>query len=64
MINTCLDSLDVKYREPVILYYLEELSYKEMSDILRIPVATVGVRLQRARKQLTARYQDLANTHV
>jgi len=47
-----LDSLDPKYREPLILYYLEEMDYKEISDILQIPVSTVGVRLARARAQL------------
>lgn len=44
--------LDPKYREPLILYYLEGMDYKEISDILQIPVSTVGVRLGRAREQL------------
>ena len=44
--------LDPKYREPLILYYLENMDYKEISDILQIPVSTVGVRLARARAQL------------
>lgn len=47
-----LDELDPKYREPLILYYLEEMDYKEISDILQIPVSTVGVRLARARARL------------
>lgn len=38
-----------KYREPVILYYLEGMDYRAISDILHIPVSTVGVRLARAR---------------
>ena len=45
-----LEKLDVKYREPLILYYLEEMGYKEISDILQIPTSTVGVRLARANK--------------
>jgi RNA polymerase sigma-70 factor (ECF subfamily) len=44
-----LEKLDAKYREPLILYYLEGMDYKEISDILQIPVSTVGVRLARAR---------------
>jgi RNA polymerase sigma-70 factor (ECF subfamily) len=48
----CLDKLDIKYREPLILYFLEELSYKEISDILQIPIATVGVRINRAKEKL------------
>ena len=47
-----LDALDAKYREPLILYYLEGMDYREISDILQIPVSTVGVRLARARAQL------------
>jgi len=47
-----LDKLKLKYREPLILYYIEELSYKEISDILHIPISTVGIRLKRAKEQL------------
>ena len=47
-----LSKLDAKYREPLILYYLEEMDYKEISDILQIPVSTVGVRLARGRSIL------------
>jgi len=47
-----LDKLDPKYREPLILYYLESMDYREIADILHIPVSTVGVRLARARAML------------
>ena len=47
-----LDKLAAKYREPLILYYLESMDYKEISEILQIPVSTVGVRLARARGML------------
>ena len=47
-----LEKLDAKYREPLILYYLESMDYKEIYDILQIPVSTVGVRLGRARAML------------
>ena len=49
-----LDKLDIKYREALVLFYLEELSYKEISDVLKIPVATVGVRIKRAKEALKA----------
>ncbi|OGZ27587.1 MAG: hypothetical protein A2365_01835 [Candidatus Nealsonbacteria bacterium RIFOXYB1_FULL_40_15] len=52
IINKYIGSLDYKYKEPVILYYFEDLSYKDISDILRIPVSTVGVRIKRAKKIL------------
>lgn len=47
-----LDQLDAKYREPLVLYYFDELSYQEIADVLHIPIATVGVRINRAKKQL------------
>jgi RNA polymerase sigma-70 factor, ECF subfamily len=48
-VNKFLDGLEMKYREPLMLYYIEELSYKEIADVLRIPVTTVGVRIKRAK---------------
>jgi RNA polymerase sigma-70 factor, ECF subfamily len=47
-----LDALTPAYKEVIILYYLEEQSYQEISDILQVPVGTVGVRLRRARQAL------------
>jgi RNA polymerase sigma-70 factor, ECF subfamily len=46
-----LDKLDLKYKEVLILYYLEEKKYVEISKILKIPTSTVGIRLKRAKKQ-------------
>jgi RNA polymerase sigma-70 factor (ECF subfamily) len=48
----CLLSIPLKYREPLTLYFLEGYSYQEISDILRLPVSTVGVRLSRGKKYL------------
>jgi RNA polymerase sigma-70 factor, ECF subfamily len=45
----CLNKISVIYREPLSLYYLEEKSYEEISDILRVPVGTVGTRINRAK---------------
>ncbi|MBI4708671.1 MAG: RNA polymerase sigma factor [Candidatus Portnoybacteria bacterium] len=50
LIDKCLKGLDLKYKEPLILYYFEELDYKEIADILRIPISTVGVRLKRGKE--------------
>ena len=49
-LDRCLNELSSKYREPLVLYYFEELSYKEIADVLRVPIATVGIRLQRGKK--------------
>jgi RNA polymerase sigma-70 factor (ECF subfamily) len=51
-VQQCLKTLDVKYSEVILLYFFENLSYEEISDILRIPTSTVGVRISRAKKIL------------
>lgn len=53
-----LQQLDIKYREPILLYYIEDFSYKEISDILHIPIATVGVRINRGKKLLLDKYKE------
>ena len=59
MLEVSINSLEQKYREVLILYYDEEFSYKEIADILKIPMATVGVRLQRAKQRLKLLYKKL-----
>ncbi len=58
LLNKCISSLDVKYREPLVLYYFEEMNYQEISEIMRIPVSTVGVRLKRGRDILNSVYKE------
>ncbi len=41
-----------KYREPIILYYFEQKTYEEISDILRLPRNTVGTLIMRGKKML------------
>ncbi|MFZ3074163.1 MAG: RNA polymerase sigma factor [Minisyncoccales bacterium] len=52
MLDSYLEKLPVKYREPLALYYFEEMDYREISDIMRLPISTVGVRLQRGKAML------------
>jgi len=51
-IEKYLCKLRAKYREPIVLYYFEEKDYQEISDILEIPVSTVGTRLKRGRNEI------------
>lgn len=52
MLDRSLAELHPKYREPVVLYYFEDMDYKEIAEVLQIPVSTVGVRLRRAKALL------------
>jgi len=52
LLEGSLGQLDAKYRDPLVLYYLEDMDYKEIAEVLRIPISTVGVRLQRGKVML------------
>ncbi len=49
-----VDSLDPKYREPLVLRYVEDLSLSEIADIMGVSENVVSVRLHRAIKQVQA----------
>ncbi len=45
-------ALAPKYREPVLLYYWQELTVQEIAALLKEKENTVSTRLRRARAQL------------
>lgn len=45
-----LDNLDIKFRDILVLKYLEEKDYQEISDIIKKPVGTVASRLSKAKQ--------------
>lgn len=47
-----VSELPDKYREVVLLFYMEERSYEEVASMLDLPLGTVKTLLHRARKQL------------
>lgn len=62
VLNKFLDKLPAKYREPLVLYYIEDLDYKDIAEILRVPVGAVGVRLNRAKKKLQEMSSSIKNS--
>ncbi len=48
-VEKCLSKIPLLYSEPLSLYYLDEKTYEEISDILRIPMSTVATRISRAK---------------
>ena len=50
--------LDRKYRVPILLFYYEGYSTKEIASILKLPEKTVSTRLFRARKLLKADLEE------
>jgi len=59
-IQAALDELSEEHRLMIVLADVEELSYKEIADIVGCPIGTVMSRLHRARKQLQTRLLDHA----
>ena len=49
---TAIETLPERYRAVVVLYYLEEVSYPEIADILSVPLGTVKTHLHRAKRML------------
>ena len=50
LVQNAIDNLPLPYREALLLCEVEEMSYREIAEILSIPTGTVMSRLSRARK--------------
>ncbi len=54
LISDALERLPPQHREVIALVSLEEMSYRDVAEILGVPMGTVMSRLSRAREQLRA----------
>jgi RNA polymerase sigma-70 factor (ECF subfamily) len=52
---SALTQVDEIFRAPLVLFYLEELAYKEIAEVLNAPIGTVMSRLARGKAQLRDR---------
>lgn len=57
-VQEILTTMDEKYRDVLILRYMEDQDYKEISDILKKPPGTVATLLHRAKKQFAQKLSD------
>ena len=55
IISRELSQLTKSYRDILVLRFFEERSYREISDILTIPMGTVSTTVHRAKRALSAR---------
>jgi RNA polymerase sigma-70 factor (ECF subfamily) len=51
-LRRALDQLPVAHREIILLCDVEEMSYKQISELVGIPIGTVMSRLSRARQAM------------
>lgn len=55
-----IDRLPPKFRQVIILRDIQELSYEEISEIIKAPLGTVKSRVNRARLRLQKRLEEIA----
>jgi RNA polymerase sigma factor (sigma-70 family) len=53
-----LSEIAEDFRAPLVLYYMEDLSYKEIAGLLALPLGTVQSRIARAKIQLLRRLNE------
>lgn len=55
LLQNVLNDLPEDFRSPVVLFYFEEFSYKEIAEQMGVPVGTIMSRLARAKAYLRQR---------
>ena len=58
-IMDAIDELKPKFKEVIIMYEMQDMSYEQISEKLKCPVGTVRSRLFTARKELSIKLADL-----
>ena len=56
VIYTIFDKMDDRYKQILILKFIEDKSYEEIADILKKPLGTVATHINRAKKQFRELY--------
>ena len=60
---SAVESLPEEYQTVMILWAIDELSYKEIAEALEVPIGTVMSRLHRARQRLSEQLRGYATEH-
>lgn len=65
IVSKILENMDKKYKEVLILKFLEEKDYQEISDILQKPMGTIAALINRAKKKFKDEMEkDLKNKKI
>lgn len=60
IVRDAIDELEDEYRDVIVMRDLQDLSYEEIADILKVPPGTVRSRLHRGREKLKEKLKHLA----
>lgn len=58
IVQQALLALEERYRAPVVLFYMKQHSYREIAEVLGIPIGTVMSRISRGKALLRERLTD------
>ena len=56
-VQSVFKKMDQKHREVLVLKFIEEFSYEEISDILKVPMGSVASQINRAKKKFKTLYE-------
>ncbi|MDD5098386.1 MAG: RNA polymerase sigma factor [Candidatus Pacebacteria bacterium] len=62
-VESVISGMNIKYREPIILFYFEDMTYEEISDVLRIPKSTVGTLISRGKNLIKEYLREINQKH-
>ena len=62
-LQNVLNDLPEEFRSPIVLFYFEEFSYKEIAEQMEVPVGTIMSRLARAKAYLRQRLAPPESVH-
>ncbi|NLW02465.1 MAG: sigma-70 family RNA polymerase sigma factor [Clostridiaceae bacterium] len=57
-LETLIDGLSPKYKQPLMLYHISGMKYDEIAEYLKVPMSIVKNRIYRARKMLREAMED------
>ena len=63
-IKEAINNLPERLKSPFILYELQGFKYKEIGEILDVPLNTIKVNILRARKQLQKELREYAKENI
>lgn len=64
IVQKALQELDDRCRAPVTLFYMQQHSYREIAEILDIPIGTVMSRISRGKAKLRKSLTEFATDEV
>ncbi len=60
IVQKALHALEDRYRAPVTLFFMQQHSYREIAEILEVPIGTVMSRISRGKVELRKQLSDVA----